>query len=303
MAEGPYEYDLAFSFLAQDEPLAQQIADLVNERFKVFIYSEQQKSLVGTDGEKSFNQVFGEQSRVVGVLYRPGWGESRWTRIEQTAIKNRAFEKGYDFCVFVVIDRGELPPWVPKAQLWFDLERFGIKGAAAVLEEHIQNRDGKPQIETAVGKAQRLRRQTEFEKERTEFLHSQLGVDAANEELNNLFESVNTIVSSVNAELRKTFQVRLLKQRDGFTIYSPGSHLTVGWSRQWQNSLANSGLHVNLWRAPKSEGGAEEKQDWRYDFDRIASGTLGWRDSEDPDQFFSSTNLADHFVKAVLDNT
>ena len=302
MADARFEYDLAFSFLAQDEALAQQIADLVSERFNVFIYSEQQKSLAGTDGEKSFNKIFGEKSRLVCVLYRPGWGESRWTRIEQTAIRNRAYEEGYDFCVFVVIDRGELPKWIPKIQLWFDLQRFGIKGAAAVLEENIQKFDGEPRIETPVGKAQRLRRQADFKRERSHFLQSLEGVDASNEELNSLFESVKTVVSGVNAELPRTLELRVSGQHDTFDIHGPGSWLTVRWSRKFQNSLTWSGLHVNLWRAAKFEGGTEEKQDWRYDFDRIASGSLGWRDSNDPDRFFTSKDLADHFVKAVLDN-
>jgi hypothetical protein len=260
MAETPYEYDLAFSFLAQDEPLAQQIADLVSERFNVFIYSEQQKSLAGTDGEKSFNQVFCEKSRVVCVLYRPGWGESRWTRIEQTAIRNRAYEDGYDFCVFVVIEQGELPRWIPKAHLWFDLERFGIKGAAAVLEENIQKLDGEPRIENAVGKAQRLRRQAEFEEERIDFLHSRVGVDAANEELNTLLESVKTIVSAVNAQLLRTSTIRVSGSHDSFLIRGPGSWLLVGWSIRSPVSLERSGLHVNLTKAPKFAGGTEEKQ-------------------------------------------
>ena len=64
---------------------------------KAFIYSEQQKVLAGRDGEQLFNAVFGEKARVVVILFRKEWGQTPFTRIEETAIKNRAFDYGYDF--------------------------------------------------------------------------------------------------------------------------------------------------------------------------------------------------------------
>src|ERR1039458_4546278 len=97
MAAIAYEYDVAFSFLAQDELLATNLNDLLQDRLNTFLYSKRQGELAGTDGEQTFNSVFGEKARVVVVLYRAGWGETPWTRIEETAIRNRAFEHGYDF--------------------------------------------------------------------------------------------------------------------------------------------------------------------------------------------------------------
>jgi hypothetical protein len=44
---GDYKYDVAFSFLADDEPLAVEIADRIRDRVGVFIYSESQKGLIG----------------------------------------------------------------------------------------------------------------------------------------------------------------------------------------------------------------------------------------------------------------
>jgi hypothetical protein len=64
-----YKYDVAFSFLAQDEELAIQINDLLQDSVQIFLYSKKQGEIAGTDGEKSFNKVFGEQSRLVVVLY------------------------------------------------------------------------------------------------------------------------------------------------------------------------------------------------------------------------------------------
>ena len=99
-----YKYDVAFSFLARDEGLATELNDLLQDRVRTFLYSRKQGEIAGKDGEQSFNAVFGKEARLVVVLYRRGWGETPWTRIEETAIRNRAFEYGYDFVKFIPLD-------------------------------------------------------------------------------------------------------------------------------------------------------------------------------------------------------
>lgn len=126
MSEKKYKYEVAFSFIKEDEPLATAINDLIQERVATFLYSKHQEEIAGTDGEKTFNTVFGEESRTVVVLYRDTWGTTPWTRIEETAIRNRAFSEGYDFVIFVPTQKGvTLPKWLPKTQLWVGLERWG----------------------------------------------------------------------------------------------------------------------------------------------------------------------------------
>jgi hypothetical protein len=63
-----FEYDVAFSFLAQDESVATELNDALSEGAKTFLYSKQQEQLAGTDGEKTFSAVFGEKSRFVVIL-------------------------------------------------------------------------------------------------------------------------------------------------------------------------------------------------------------------------------------------
>jgi hypothetical protein len=59
-----FEYDVAFSFLAQDEHIALQLHKLIKGSVKSFIYSDEQKKLAGKDGEVTFNKVFNEESRI-----------------------------------------------------------------------------------------------------------------------------------------------------------------------------------------------------------------------------------------------
>ena len=109
---GEYEYDVAFSFLQQDEQLAIEMADRIRDRVKIFIYSEQQKELIANDGIDSFSQVFRNKARVVVVLYRDDWGKTKWTRIEETAVKSRQLDKGFKFLVVASLD-GKHPVWYP----------------------------------------------------------------------------------------------------------------------------------------------------------------------------------------------
>ena len=81
-----FEYDVAISFREKDEELAIEISNRLSSRISTFVYSEQQKKIAGSDGEITFNRVYGKESKLVIVLYRNDWGETLWSRIEKTAI-------------------------------------------------------------------------------------------------------------------------------------------------------------------------------------------------------------------------
>ncbi|HXU35302.1 MAG TPA: hypothetical protein VN937_02995 [Blastocatellia bacterium] len=117
-----YKYDVAISFLQEDEQLAIEIADRLSDRVNVdvFIYSKRQNELVGKDGLEAFSGVFGEQSRVVVVLHREKWGRTAWTGVEETAIKNRGIEgeQGWDFLLLIRLDMSAaIPKWLPRTRI------------------------------------------------------------------------------------------------------------------------------------------------------------------------------------------
>jgi hypothetical protein len=60
-----FKFDVAFSFLAQDEGLATELSDLLQDRMSIFLYSRRQEDVAGTDGEKTFNAVFGVEARLL----------------------------------------------------------------------------------------------------------------------------------------------------------------------------------------------------------------------------------------------
>ena len=52
----PVKYDVAFSFLSQDEEVARQLHEELQGRVEVFYYAERQTELVGTDGELTLSR-------------------------------------------------------------------------------------------------------------------------------------------------------------------------------------------------------------------------------------------------------
>jgi hypothetical protein len=72
VSNDPFEYDVASSFLYEDEPLATELNDLIQDRLATFLYSKKQEKVAGTDGEQTLGEVFGKKARVVVVLFRDG---------------------------------------------------------------------------------------------------------------------------------------------------------------------------------------------------------------------------------------
>lgn len=100
-----FEYDVAFSFHSLDENVAIQINDRLQDRYRTFLYSEKQKDLAGRNGEDKFNEVFRTQAKFVVILFRKEWGETPFTKIEQRAIRDRAYDDGYGFTLFIPTEK------------------------------------------------------------------------------------------------------------------------------------------------------------------------------------------------------
>ena len=310
MSAESFEYDVAFSFLAEDEELATELNDLLSDRLSTFLYSREQGVLAGTDGERTLDRVFGEDSRIVVVLHRENWGSTPWTRIEETAIRNRAYNEGYDFVVFIPLgESASLPEWLPKTRIWVGIERWGLTGAASVVEARVQEQGGSPKAESTVELARRLERDLEGEQSRQSFLRSQAGVDAAREELDTLFGELDRLATEVNDAV-SSGGVRTDRDHRGreYLVAVSGLGVTIAWSQQWANSLEHSSLYVRYWdgvislRGHNFDGEPEQIRERDYDLDRSRSGTVGWRALRGEKRLLSSKELAAEIMKELLDH-
>jgi hypothetical protein len=166
-----YLYEVAFSFLEVDESLAFQIHDLISDRLSTFIYSNQQRKLIGKDGVDVLTKVYAEEARVVVILYREGWGTTYWTRAEELAIKNRSLEESADFTIFASLDN-QKPAWLSKSQIWYNMKRFGVKTIADNIETKVNERGGIIRLETTVDQAARLTRAIELKEKIKKYIES-----------------------------------------------------------------------------------------------------------------------------------
>lgn len=294
MTTSEFKYDVAFSFLAEDEDLAISINDLVQDRLSTFIYSMKQKELAGTDGEKTFNCVFGSEARIVFVLYRKGWGETSWTRIEETAIRNRAFEEGYDFVVFAPLDKtSSVPKWLPRTQIWVGLNRWGIEGAASVIEARVQEAGGEPKEETAEDRVARISKDIDAEKEKKAFLSSLAGAKTAKEEISNLFSELKKGVASSNDKLHiESGGKECAICGEKFSVF-------IYWSQPYDNSLDSSALYLCLYEGSVSihRGSLspfekpKKLKEIEFQFDLSRSRSPIWREAKGTKRAYTTMEL------------
>jgi hypothetical protein len=304
MNDTTYAYDAAFSFLSEDEPLALKPAELLKGRYSVFVYSERQKELAGRDGVEEFSAVFSSRARVSIVLHRAGWGATKWTRIEETAIKERALESGWDFLLVVALDNTPPPVWLPRTKLWLGFERFGLDALIGAIDARVQEAGGAPREETARVRAERLRLEREREAERRQVLNSQRGVDLARTELDELQQYLEAEAPAISASGTPIQFVRA--RPDRFYIGSDRASVTFGWAQQWSNSVEYASLLLRTLDGPYHHdgwgGGPEEIDSVRARFDLDGIGQPVWVE-ERSEVLLSTRALGEKYLKVLLELT
>lgn len=304
-----FKYDVAFSFLANDEKLAIQINDLIQDRLETFIYSKKQEELAGTDGEETFNRVFGSETRIVFVLYRKGWGKTPWTRIEETAIRNRAFEEGYEFAIFAPLDKTpNTPKWLPKSRIWVGLDRWGIEGAATVIEARVQEAGGTPKEETVEDRALRLSREIAAEERKQAFLNSEKGVQTANKEIASLFSELKRVVHTVS-DNESAVKLKIEVGNRDCAIYGGRFSVYLYWRVSYINTLDRSTLYVSIWNGPVPISGKSffpiEKpnkiKEIEYQFDLTLDEKPSWKEVSGKKRSYTAKDLAKLALTMLLD--
>ncbi|MFA7004241.1 MAG: hypothetical protein WC429_09410 [Verrucomicrobiia bacterium] len=304
MNQQTYKYDVAFSFLQEDEALAQQLNDLLKGRLVTFIYTERQKGIAGTDGEQTFNRVFSQETRIVVILHRSAWGTRGWTQVEQTAIRNRGFEKGYDFTILIPMSQPiALPEWFPKNRIWADLERWGVEGAVVAIEQRVRDAGGTPREETAENKAARLSRLMVQEQTTREFLGSEKGVRCAWRQVQELFAEIERICGSISAAGGKTIVGvhRQPNQSRECTIFCCGYMLHVRWENQYINTLNYAALQLEMTHQDSRHREPVSMFEETFKFGGSNPDDVEWLRNPKDNRHFSTKQMAEYCVKTLLE--
>lgn len=301
-----YKYEIAFSFLFQDEKIAYALNDLIIDQVQTFIYSKRQEELGGSDGELAFNKVFAEQSRTVVVIYRDGWGNTPWTRIEETAIRNRAFNEGWNFVTFILLDKkSKVPIYLPKAQLWVDYERWGLKGAASRIEQSIKDAGGEVRQETIQDRIERFKRLKKATLDRTGYLKSQQALTDANAELTKILLEVKELPQSIQDEESRLYFATKQMPNQFFEFGFDGLFLLfMRLPLRLVNFLEENILTIVIYQK-EGEPHINYKETiikkGEYQFDQSLTGELGWIGKTSEKDFKTSREIIDYWVKKYLD--
>lgn len=306
MREDRFRYDVAFSFLKKDEEFACRINDLLRDRVETFFPPREEQVIAGADDREIYNEVLASQAWIVVLLYREGWGKTPETRMEESVLRNRAHEESYDFILAIPLETpSSIPKWLPKRQIWVGLDRWGIEGAASVIEARVQQAGGTLFKETPLECAGRVEREIALEEARRKFFYSEQGVISAETELLRVFDEIENVSEEIG-ERNPRMVPRTERNETHLVMSTRGFSLELDWFLEKSNTLEGSFLHLNLWKGVISISGVGfEKprvlEKLKLIFDRSSTGEFGWRRSKGNTTFLSSMELAEECVRILLD--
>jgi hypothetical protein len=297
-----FKFDVAFSFLDRDEPTARELAHVL-EPTSSFVYSERQLEIGGTDGVDSFTAVFRRESRIVVVLYRDGWSQTKWTRIESEAIKSRFLDDGAELLLLVSLDGSKPPDWFPAFRIWVNYQRFGPSGAASVIAERISSAGAAVRAETPQENAARLARERAAEAVRLQFLHSNEGAAAADASAGRVFDRLGTLAGQIGAAFNREGAHYVLLYNGGFSV-------AASWHRPFANTTQDAVLAVVEWQGRPHIGAhrfhnftLRELRGMQLACDIDTDGTIFWRPQKPETRTFSESGVVDlcaHLLLALV---
>lgn len=296
------KYDVAISFLEKDEVIALKLHKALSKSLNSFIYTEQQKNLQGRDGEELLNKIFLEDSRIVVILHRNDWGKTKWTRIEETAIKNRGFENGYDFVKFIPLDKPVVnPKWIPRNRIWIGLETHGIEVAAAVIESLAQEFEATLKIESTAEKAARIEKSRILQESRDKLIDSQEGGNYANSERNKIGDLIKKEIEEFNkknSDWHFNFNSGI-NNVNGFELTIHGSRLLFqfqGFRSTGKEYILFITLIITYRHKPqKEQAGAK----LRFDINEMDE--TGWSSYDKKEIFLSSEKLVHEWFARLVE--
>lgn len=298
-----FKYDVAFSFTQQDESLATELFTLLEGGLRCFLYSEAQKELAARNGEDMLQSVYEKDSRVVVILYREEYGNTKWTRIEETAIRNRGFEEGYDFVVLIPMHKKVgSPKWLPRNRLWVGLERWGIESAASVIEAKVQEAGGTvlelSMADIAAEKEKKIADAKERERRKT-VQNAELEINTLNEELQSQMGEIEKKLFNWKLKIRKN-------QRNSYDVFYYGFTLSIYWYQQNTNFLEGSSLSVRIINGsldehgnlsdPYSDNTLVETESYNYEINEF--NEPGWLSKKT--QFFTTKKLVYYWLSLLI---
>ena len=303
MRDSDYKYDVTFAFLEKDEPLANQINDLIKDKLNTFLYPKKLEYLPNSKLEKTFIDVFERQSRIVVVLFSNKWGTTPWTALEEKAIRNRASLEGFDFLLCISLDN---PPdtskYLPQTCIWTGLSKLGVNGAAIAIEVLVLSLRGGSKPELKTNAKTEIKIKPQFEVESSKFLESVSGLEIATLELKKLFIAIETEKNKFQKSDKNLPLIYNKSDRKCTVQYGEFSILFYSQIEK-SNMLVDLPLYFELQKHESTSNALNILTVEEYHFEVKKVGEYGWIKNADNDLFFSSKKLAENSINLLLSQT
>lgn len=244
MSTKEFDYDVGISFLSQDEGLALDLKNALEPELKIFVYSKRQEDLAGTDGLESFRETFRNKCRLCVVLFREKWGQTPWTRVEETAIKEMCLDQGWKSLFFVRLSSDSLvPKWLPETHLYFQYDQYGLKQTVGAIKARAQELGTVIHVETPVEKADRICQEQEFQNQISTFCRSSEGISGLKKESISLFTNIQEVIEEIQ-EARPELQLICKFGSEACIIRSTNVSADIKWKNKYANNVADAELQV-----------------------------------------------------------
>lgn len=246
------------------------------------------------------------------ILFRQEYGVTKWTKIEETAIRNRGYEEGYDFVVLIPTEKQIAPPkWLPKNRLWVGLERWGIKSAASVIEARVQEFGGIVKIETIADIAARNENRINEERKREQLLNSTEAILLFNEEVKKLKDLFKKQVEEIKSRTENWSIKYRENENNGVDILSYGYMLYFHFYQPWGNTIQDAYLFVAIYKGYSDKHGYFNDPFDAHKLIDLAKLRLdindlnekGWSEKDTRKNFVTSQKLADTWFTKFLPYT
>jgi hypothetical protein len=304
MAEQDYPYDVAISLLSQDREYAEHLEQRIRAvvRGEVLLYSSRQGELAA-NGEivSTLMRIFRDQARIVVILYRPEWGKTGYTSIEEDAIKSRrARTTSTRFVVVVSMEPPRTPEWYPgDSEFWIDPNTFGPDAIAAVIAQRVHESGGTVGKEGPLERARRLQNLQATEEDRRRRLEEE-GPAWLIEEVDALF----SLLKQKAAEISETAEEAMYAERTQHCSVSyRWAKLVCICKHPYLKSLKNAGVTVSI-QDEYPEAQVVLRTVFAVDLD--SSGAWGWkakqgRSTELDLPFFTTPELVDWALGELIE--
>lgn len=245
---------------------------------------------------------------MVVVLYRSGWGQTPWTRVEEAAIKDRFLEEGWEWLLFVLLDDVSKPPlWLPKSEIRLSYSQYGFDQLIGAIKLRAEKLGSRIRLETALDRAKRLEKDSLARAERDRLLTVD-GWSATQKEYMSLRADLDRKSEEVNRELT-TLKVERGFDGRAYTIRT--QHMSVNLYLYQSQPATESRIVVQEWNgrlilpqdglcmySPGYEPQNLGKKEFYFDY-QAAYGWC-WRKHPSTTEFQTSAQLAEHITKQLL---